>query len=111
MYDGFIRAQPCQSQSANFGSYTHLLAALAIVGELHIVFQCQSLRDEVVVDEVEDSSRKQIGRYIQVPRIASSQLKSIYCEAVARYVGVCGREDGRLGLRKRRRLSVIVRVV
>jgi hypothetical protein len=89
MYDRFVCTQSCQRQRAYFSPYANFLAALAIFGELYVVLQCQSLRDEMIIDQIKDPSGEQVCRYVQVPRIPSSQLKRVYCEAVVRYVCVC----------------------
>jgi hypothetical protein len=79
--------------------------------ELNIVLQGQALRDEMVVDQVKDTSRKQVGRNIKVAGIASTELQSVYGEAMVRDVCVCGREYRGFGGSKWRRLGVVVRVI
>jgi len=65
----------------------------------------------MVVDKIKDAAREQIGRCIQISRVVRTQLEGIYREAVVRDMCVCGREDGRLSGRERRRLCIVVRVI
>jgi uncharacterized membrane protein len=58
MYNGLVRSQPRQSQCPHFCAYAHSLSSFALIWELDIVLQCQSLSDEVVIDQVEDPARK-----------------------------------------------------
>lgn len=65
----------------------------------------------MVVDQIENTSGKQIGRNIEISRISCTELERIYSKPMIWYVRVCGRKYRRFGGRKRRRLSVVIRMV
>lgn len=111
MYDGFVCSQSRQCQCPDFGTNTHLLPLLSFFWELNIVLQSQALSNKMVIDQIKNTSWKQIGRNIKISRISRTEFERIYGKPMVRYVRICGRKYRRFGGRKRRRLSVVIRMV
>jgi hypothetical protein len=108
MQNGLIGSQPCQCQRSDLCSNAHGFGLLPAVWELHGIFQRQALRDQMIIDQIEDSSWQQVCRNVKISGVACAQLQGINGESMRRHMGIRRGEDGRLGWGKRRCRCVVI---
>jgi len=101
-----IRAQALHNQAADLATHSHL-----IVQELHPIAQGQSLRDEMIEDQVEGTFLEEIRADVQIAGIFGAYSQSFLCEAMRGNVCVCCGEDGGLDWRVGWGCFVLVGVV